>query len=38
MKSALAALLSLGLLVLAYGGGRSALMTHLHSSMVVAVR
>jgi hypothetical protein len=34
MKSALAALLSLGLLSVVFGGGRTALMVHASTSVV----
>lgn len=37
MKSALAALLSLGLLSLIYGGGRTALMVHTHGTVLAAM-
>lgn len=36
MKSALAVLLSLGLLSLVYGGGVAALMMHSHGVAIVA--
>ena len=38
MKSTLAIFVSLGLLGLAFGGGRTALMLHAHSAPVFAMR